>query len=75
VRSEDQGLSWTMMREGLPEGYRGVPRALAGDSEAVDTYYAGMIDGAVWRSQDGAESFHQVLEGLPAVLSITVAPV
>jgi photosystem II stability/assembly factor-like uncharacterized protein len=75
VRSEDQGRSWTMMREGLPEGYRGVPRAFAGDSQALDTYYAGMIDGAVWRSQDGAESFHQVLEGLPAVLSITVAPV
>jgi hypothetical protein len=33
-----------------------------------------MIDGAVWRSEDGAESFHQVLGGLPGVLSVTVAP-
>jgi len=74
VRSEDQGQSWTMMREGLPEGYFGVPRALTADVESTDTYYAGMIDGAVWQSQDGAESFHQVLSGLPGVLSITVAP-
>ncbi|MFN0071912.1 MAG: WD40/YVTN/BNR-like repeat-containing protein [Chloroflexota bacterium] len=73
VRSEDQGLSWTMMREGLPEGYFGVPRALTGDPRNLDTYYAGMIDGAVWRSDDGAESFHQLLAGLPSVLSITVA--
>jgi len=73
IRSEDQGKSWTMMREGLPEGYFGVPRALAQNPESPDTYYAGMIDGAVWRSEDGAESFHQLLGGLPAVLSVTVA--
>jgi hypothetical protein len=61
-----------MMREGLPGGYFGVPRALAGDAENLDDYYAGMTDGVVWQSRDGSESFHQILTGLPAVLSITV---
>lgn len=74
VRSENQGQSWTMMREGLPDGYHSVPRALAADPQDLSTYFAGMIDGTIWESQDGAESFHQILGGMRGVLSITVAP-
>lgn len=74
VRSEDQGSTWSMMTEGLPADYRGVPRALVGDRDDRDMYFAGMTDGAVWLSTDGAESFHQILGGLPGVLSIAVAP-
>lgn len=73
VRSENQGRSWDVMQEGLPGDYHGVPRALAGDSEDLDLYYAGMTDGTVWMSQDGGDSFHQILGGLPPVLSIRVA--
>lgn len=74
VRSEDRGASWTVLTEGLPKGYHGVPRALAGLEGNLDVYAAGMTDGTVWLSRDGADSFHQVLGGLPPVLSVTIAP-
>jgi hypothetical protein len=75
VRSEDRGASWTQLSEGLPSNYRGVPRALAGLEDDLGVYAAGMTDGSVWLSRDGAESFHQVLNGLPPVFSVTIARV
>jgi photosystem II stability/assembly factor-like uncharacterized protein len=72
VRSEDQGATWTVLSEGLPADYHGVPRALAGDSDDLDLYVSGMTDGAVWLSEDGGDSFHRILGGLPQVLSVAI---
>jgi hypothetical protein len=50
-------------------------RALAVDPEDADTYYSGMLDGTVWLSNDGGDSFRKVLEDLPGVNSVTAARV
>jgi photosystem II stability/assembly factor-like uncharacterized protein len=71
-RSEDQGSSWTRLRGGLPELIKAAPRGTAGDPDDPETYFAGMTDGSVWMSEDGGESFRQILTGVPGINSIMV---
>jgi photosystem II stability/assembly factor-like uncharacterized protein len=72
ARSEDEGTTWELLPS-LAEATRAVPRALVADPSAPDTLYAGMTDGSVWMSQDGGDSFRQILSGLPSVHSLCVA--
>ena len=74
IRSEDQGQSWEMSTCGLPQPCTTVPRALAVDVDDPNRLFTGMIDGTVWSSADGGESWTQVMGGLPAVMGITVSP-
>jgi photosystem II stability/assembly factor-like uncharacterized protein len=71
-RSEDQGACWERLKGGLPEHFKAAPRATAGDPENPDAVFVGMTDGAVWMSDNGGESFSQILAGLPQVTSIRV---
>jgi hypothetical protein len=73
IRSDDQGRTWQISSRGLPaEPYVAVPRALAVDPTDPSRFYAGLTDGTVWTSGDGAESWTQIIGGLPAVMGITV---
>jgi photosystem II stability/assembly factor-like uncharacterized protein len=75
IRSDDQGRTWQISSQGLPpEPYVAVPRSLAVDPEDPSRFFAGLTDGTVWTSGDGAESWTQVMAGLPAVMGITVSP-
>ena len=70
-RSGDQGLSWDLLPGGLPHPTP-VARSLAVDPSAPETFFAGMLDGSVWMSEDGGESFRSVVEGLPQATSVKV---
>lgn len=70
ARSQDGGKTWRMSNGGLPSP-SSVLRALAVDPDDPDTYYGGMLDGTVWVSNDGGDSFRKVLEDLPGVNSVT----
>lgn len=72
-RSEDQGISWVQLSGGLPEHLTAAARTIAIDPESPETFFAGMSDGSVWTSEDGGESFRQIVTGLPHVRSIRVA--
>lgn len=72
-RSENQGASWERLSGGLPNHFKAAPRAVAGDPEDPDIFFVGMTDGTVWMSEDGGESFRQILSDLPQVTSIRVA--
>lgn len=72
-RSENRGTTWEKLSGGLPERFVPAPRAVAGDPEDPDTFFVGMTDGSVWMSENGGESFQQILTGLPHVGSIRVA--
>lgn len=72
-RSEDRGTTWRRLKGGLPEHFTAAPRATAGDPENPDAFFVGMTDGSVWMSEDGGESFHQIIDGLPQISSIRVA--
>ncbi len=71
-RSADQGKSWSRISGGLPSQIKPAPRATAGDPDDADAYFVGMTDGSVWMSEDGGDSFSQILTGLPPVQSISV---
>ena len=73
ARSEDQGQTWRILPDAVGEGFRPVPRALVGDIDNTDVYFAGMTDGSVWMSGDGGEHFDEITGGLPAVHSMAVA--
>lgn len=70
-RSTDQGASWEQIAGGLPHPTP-VPRSLTVDTENPDTLFAGMLDGSVWMSENGGESFRSVLTGLPQATSVRV---
>ena len=70
ARSDDGGRTWRVSTKGLPQPCVAPPRALAAGPDSPDTFYAGLTDGTVWLSEDGGESFAQLLGGLPAVMSI-----
>ncbi len=72
-RSESQGASWERLSGGLPEHFKAAPRTIAGDPEDPNVVLVGMTDGTVWMSQDGGESFREILRDLPQVTSIRVA--
>jgi photosystem II stability/assembly factor-like uncharacterized protein len=71
-RGENQGESWQRLSGGLPGHIKAAPRATAGDPEEPNAFFVGMTDGAIWLSEDGGESFRQILGGLPPVSSIRV---
>lgn len=71
-RSDDRGATWHRLRGGLPENLPGGPRGSAGDPEDPDAFFVGMTDGSVWMTEDGGNSFRQILAGLPQVSSIRV---
>jgi len=71
-RSEDQGKSWQRLQGGLPEKIDAAARVVSGDPEDADAVYVGFLDGTVWMSEDGGESFRQVISGLPPVRGILV---
>lgn len=74
IRSQDQGRTWELSRQGLPEEpYAAVPRGLAGDPQDPNTYLCGMTDGTLWESTDGGESFRRILGDLPSIMSISVS--
>jgi photosystem II stability/assembly factor-like uncharacterized protein len=72
ARSEDQGSTWDILPEAAPAGFRPVPRGFVGDPDDANTYFAGMTDGSVWMSRDGAEHFEQIVGGLPPVHSLSL---
>lgn len=72
-RSADQGESWQRLSGGLPEYFKAAPRAVAGDAEDPDTFLFGMTDGGVWLTEDGGDSFCQIVAGIPQVTSLRVA--
>jgi photosystem II stability/assembly factor-like uncharacterized protein len=72
ARSDDQGRSWCVFSQGLPQPCVAVLRALAVDPEELDTYFGGMTDGTVWVSNNRGESFRRVLGDLPPVMTVTV---
>jgi hypothetical protein len=57
----------------LPEHFKDGPRATAGDPEDPSAFFVGMTDGTVWMSEDGGESFRQILSDLPQATSIRIA--
>ena len=71
-RSENQGDSWHRLSGGLPDHFKAAPRSTAGDPEERNAFFVGMTDGTIWLSEDGGESFSQILDGLPSVSSIRV---
>jgi len=71
-RSENQGKNWERLKGGLPAHFKAAPRATAGDPVDPEAFFAGMTDGSVWLSEDGGESFKEIVTGLPGVQSITV---
>jgi len=73
ARSDDQGQTWYVLPEAVPEDFRPVPRALVGDPEDLDACFAGMTDGSVWMSTDDGEHFARIIAGLPPVHSLAVA--
>jgi photosystem II stability/assembly factor-like uncharacterized protein len=70
--SEDQGRNWHRILAGLPDQIKPAPRATAGAPDDPDSYFVGMTDGSVWMSDDGGETFRQIITGAPPVQSITV---
>lgn len=72
-RSENQAASWQRLSGGLPGHFKAAPRATAGDPEEPNSFFVGMTDGTVWLSEDGGESFRQILADLPHIGSIRVA--
>jgi photosystem II stability/assembly factor-like uncharacterized protein len=72
ARSTDQGAHWQLSEKAVPDGFTGTPRALGADAESQGTYFAGMIDGSVWVSEDRGDSFRPVFHGLPQVTSVAV---
>lgn len=75
ARSDDGGRTWRVSTAGLPQPCTAPPRALTGVGPAApDTFYAGFTDGTVWVSRDAGASWAEVAGGLPAVMSIAVAP-
>jgi photosystem II stability/assembly factor-like uncharacterized protein len=72
-RSEDRGASWTRLEGGLPEYFKVAPRAVAGDPEDSNSFVFGMTGGNVWMTDNGGDSFREVVTGLPQVMSLRVA--
>jgi photosystem II stability/assembly factor-like uncharacterized protein len=72
-RSEDYGETWQRVTAGLPDYFKAAPRFAGGDPLDPDVFMVGMTDGEVWASDDGAQSFHFMLSGLPSVSGVSVA--
>jgi photosystem II stability/assembly factor-like uncharacterized protein len=73
-RSENQGVSWEELRGGVNDVIQGAPRCMAVDAEHPDTMFVGTAirEGSVWMTENGGESFRQILGPLPPVRSVLV---
>jgi photosystem II stability/assembly factor-like uncharacterized protein len=77
-RSRDGGRTWKDLRKGLPQenAYFGVLRqAMATDSMGKAGVYFGTSGGALFASNDEAESWSVLAEHLPSILSVETAVV
>lgn len=75
-RTRNSGKSWEPMAKGLPQkgAYETVLRdAMAVD--AIDGVYFGTRSGKLYGSPDGGKSWAELLDGLPAVVSVNTANV
>ncbi len=72
-RSEDQGRSWEELRGGVTEHFHAGPRAIAIDPADPDTVAVSLTDGRVWLTEDGGESFRQILSDLPSAAGLCFA--
>jgi photosystem II stability/assembly factor-like uncharacterized protein len=73
-RSEDQGVTWSRVRHGLPDHEAAGCWSVAGDPHDPDTALFGLFDGTVWVTTDGARSFRLLARLDGAVRAITCAP-
>ena len=66
--SSDSGMSWTPLRNGLPDRLTSSFQAVSledwGESFAV---YGATTTGEVWASEDGGENWGEIISGLPPV--------
>ena len=73
ARSEDGGKTWQVSTAGLPTPCVGVPRGISIAPDDASLAFAGLTDGTIWMTSNSGEFFEQVLDGLPPVMSVTVA--
>lgn len=72
-RSTDGGASWQALRDGLPQGdafltvYR---QALCADAQTPSGVYFGTTSGDLFASQDEGETWQQIADHLPKILSV-----
>jgi photosystem II stability/assembly factor-like uncharacterized protein len=69
-RSDDRGRTWERLTDGLPDPLRGGPRAVAIDPSDPNVVLIGLVDGTIWESRNGGNSFSLLAEGLPPVNGI-----
>jgi hypothetical protein len=62
-----------LLSVGLPRPLVAIPRAIAIDPTNPGGYLAGMTDGSMWATDDDGQSFRQVLNGLPSIMTLTPA--
>lgn len=77
-RTRDAGASWQALSQGLPQegAYETVLRdALASDSLEPAGVYFGTRNGKLFASANEGESWSEVLDGLPPVISVKAAAV
>ena len=61
-RSEDAGVTWQRVAEGLPDDERFGTWSVVGDPGDPDRAYVGLFDGRIWGTEDGGKTFREVLE-------------
>ncbi len=76
-RTDDAGLTWSEVGEGLPSGHyasvlRDAAHVIDSDGEAAIAF--GTRNGCVFVSQDSGATFVEVASGLPDVLSVRLSP-
>jgi photosystem II stability/assembly factor-like uncharacterized protein len=63
-RSDDGGGTWRRLTGGLPDPMHPAPVCVAGDPGDPGSFYVGMMDGTVWLTEDGGDSFEIAVEGI-----------
>ena len=74
-RSRDGGKTWEDLREGLPQSYcyfTVLRQAMSGDDCDPAGLYFGTNSGSVFASFDEGDSWHEIAQHLPTVLSVEV---
>ena len=72
-RSKDGGETWQAMRDGLPLEacyFTVLRQAMARDEREPVGVYFGTNSGSVFASADEGESWHEIAQHLPTILSI-----
>ncbi|MGB0631071.1 MAG: WD40/YVTN/BNR-like repeat-containing protein [Alphaproteobacteria bacterium] len=70
-RSDDAGLSWNMLTNGLPDRIGPAPRSIAIDPKNPEKVYIGLNDGQIWATENGGNEFSLLTENLPPVIGIS----